>query len=116
MKKYKFLKPIDKSGKIERIDAKEGPWIQDSKGYFLIKIDKDKMTINVGHCTNDNVLRKEIIGKRAQDIYYTIAKLDLVSIYTHASYLGKELKKAEIALKLGVQYTQDEDIDFNKIK
>jgi tetrahydromethanopterin S-methyltransferase subunit A len=112
MKKYKFLKPIDKSGKIEKINAKEGPWVQDPNGYFLIKIDKDKKTINVGHCTNDNVLRKEIIGKRAQDIYHTIAKLDLLSIYTHASYLGKELKKAEIALKLGIEYVQDEQLNF----
>ena len=31
----------------------------------------------------------------------------------HAAYLGKELEKAEIALKLGKQYVQDDPLDLD---
>jgi len=116
-KKPKWLKPIDKSKKVELVEGKEGPWKQDPKGYFLIKPNYEDKTIHAGHCNNDNVLTYEIVGKRAQDIYHTIASMGMVSLFEHASYLGKELKKAELAIKYKLKYVQDEDIDFeDKIK
>ena len=110
----KFLQPIKKAKKVHRVEATEGKWIQDPKGFFLIKIKMKDKTIRVGHCTNDYVLKYEIMGKRAQDIYYTIARMGLVSILEHASYLGKELKKAELAIKYKLRYVQDEDINFDR--
>jgi dihydropteroate synthase len=39
----------------------------------------------------------------------TILKMELVSRIEHAAYLGQELKKAELALKLGRSYAQDDE-------
>tara|TARA_Y100000031_G_C8185139_1_gene368557 strand:+ start:751 stop:1092 length:342 start_codon:yes stop_codon:yes gene_type:complete len=108
-KKPSWLKPIDKS-KIEVIEAKESPWKQDPKGYFLIKINEKK--ISAGYCTNDNKLKYEFVGKNAKGIYETIAKMNLVSLFEHASYLGKELKKAELAIKYDLEYVQDEELNL----
>ena len=113
-KKSSWLKSIKKAKKVEKIRAKESPWNQDPRGFFLIKPDYKDKAIHVGFCTNDCILRYEIIGKRPQEIYNTIAKMGLVSLFEHASYLGKELKKAELAIKHNLKYVQDEDIDFEK--
>ena len=112
--KVKGFKPIKRAGKVEVIRGKESPWNQDPKGFFLVKPNYKDKAIHVGFCTNDNVLRYEIIGKRPQEIYHTIAKLGLISLYEHAAYLGKELKKAELAIKHSLKYVQDEDIDLGK--
>jgi len=112
--KVKGFKPIKRADKIDVIEAKEGPWNQDPKGFFLIKPDYKDGTLHVGYCTNDNVLKYEITGKRAQEVYHTIAKMGLVSLFEHAAYLGKELKKVELAIKYNLRYVQDEDLDFSK--
>ena len=46
-------------------------------------------------------------GKTAKALYDMIIKEDLLSRIEHATYLGAELQKAEIAAKLGKNYTQD---------
>lgn len=48
---------------------------------------------------------KEICyGRSAQDIYHELLLgKPYVTLMTHAAYLGKELKKAEIALALGIK-------------
>jgi len=116
IKKIKGFKPIKIPKKIKKIIAKEGTWIQDPKGFFLLKPDyKNKnKTIRLGYCTNDNILKYEIIGKRAQEVYYTIVRMKLVSKLEHAAYLGKELKKVELAIKYKLKYVQDKDLDFDK--
>lgn len=48
-----------------------------------------------------------IQGKTSKAIYDMIIKQGLVSRIEHATYLGAELQKAEIAAKLGKNYTQD---------
>ncbi len=110
--KSKWLKPQKKAEKVERIEAKEGPWKQDPKGYFLIKVNHEDGTIHVGYCDNNHELKYEIVGKRAKDICHTIAERGLVSLFEHASYLGDELKEAELAIKYKLKYVQDEDIKF----
>lgn len=49
-------------------------------------------------------------GNRAKDVYCEILSRDIVQTLGHAAYLGGELEKAEIALKLGKNYVQDEDL------
>ncbi len=65
------------------------------------------------------LLEKEIIavhdrvvikGRTAREILQTAIDLGLVSRLDHAAYLGRELEKAEIALKLGRCYMQDEEL------
>jgi tetrahydromethanopterin S-methyltransferase subunit A len=116
MKKKEWLKPIKRAKKLKKIEAQQWSWKQDPKGFFLIKMNRKDKKIHVGYCTNRNVLKYEIAGKRAQDIYYTIAKMGLVTLFEHAAYLGKELKKAELAIKYRLKYVQDEDIDFKNKK
>ncbi len=115
-RKYKFY-PIKKAEKIEKIIAHHDnikEWKQDRKGYFLIKIDKNRKTIKVGFCKNSHILVKEIEGKNAEEICYTLVREKLVGSLQHASYLGRELMKAETALKLGLDYVQDSPLDFKK--
>ena len=49
-------------------------------------------------------------GKSAEDLYNEILKRKLLFRLDHAAYLGKELAKAEIALALGKNYVQDEEL------
>ncbi len=53
-----------------------------------------------------------IAGEDAKSILDTIIRLGLLSRMDHAGYLGRELKKAEIALKLRKNYIQDQPMSF----
>ena len=48
-----------------------------------------------------------INGNTAKEIYDMILKQGLISRMEHATYLGAELQKAEIAAKLSKNYLQD---------
>jgi tetrahydromethanopterin S-methyltransferase subunit A len=85
-------------------------WHQDKKGYFLIRLNRKKEEIEVGFSTNKHVITKKIHGKNATELYHTILSKNLVSRKDHAAYLGKELYKAELALKYNLKYEQDSDL------
>ncbi|MGZ4902176.1 MAG: dihydropteroate synthase-like protein [Halobacteriota archaeon] len=76
-------------------------WEPDPAGNFVIGISEG--SIFARHDSGTTVC-----GKSAKSILDAIFELELVSILSHASYLGSELKKAEIALKLGRSYAQDD--------
>ena len=93
----------------------------DKKGFFVIFVDREKGIIKAEHYSNVNKgnikvatgkLEHIIEGKKAEYISHTIARLNLVSRYDHAMYLGIELAKAEICLKNGLEYVQDEDVNY----
>jgi hypothetical protein len=75
--------------------------------YTLIKVDFEFYEIQVAICNYDHEIIKVFKGKRPQEIYDTIfvyeKKHDLkwFNEKQHIAYLGKELKKAEIALAMG---------------
>jgi tetrahydromethanopterin S-methyltransferase subunit A len=48
-----------------------------------------------------------IEGQDARSIYWTIVKNGWVTQLSHAAYLGKELAKAELSIKMGFKYVQD---------
>lgn len=85
-------------------------WKLDPKGYFLIRTDPKKGIIEIGHCMERNIVDTKITGKTATEIFNTIIRENLISSLQHASYLGKELYKAELALKNKMKYIQDEDL------
>ena len=85
------------------IEAKPSDFVRDPKGDFRIWV-KDKI-----YCQHENLT---IVGNNAKEIIDTVIRLNLISRFDHASYLGRELKKAEIALKLGKSYVQDEELNF----
>jgi dihydropteroate synthase-like protein len=97
--------------KIARITFAEKPDLAqlDPKGSFTIMLDRDcKEIVALYYPSAKTETPERIIkGKTADAIYLEIAKLGLVSRMDHMAYLGVELEKAEIALKIGKEYIQD---------
>ena len=90
----------------------------DIKGFFVIIVDKLKKKIVVEHYNyvKDKKLIKtgkinEVIeGTVAEELCKKIIDKGLLSRMDHASYLGRELQKAEQALKYNLDYVQDEEL------
>jgi hypothetical protein len=81
---------------------------RDPSGYYvLIRPDFISMKLEVAICDSKHVIVKVFRGRRAQDVYEGIFrheqkyKCEWFKSKGHAAYLGKELKKAELALALG---------------
>jgi tetrahydromethanopterin S-methyltransferase subunit A len=109
MKLFPITRKIDK-----KIAASHTPkdFKLDRKGYFLIKTDEKKKTIHAGFVNHKHILKTEINGRTAEEIYNTIIRKKLISSMQHAAYLGAELAKAEIALKKGEKYIQDKGMKY----
>ena len=73
--------------------------IYDPKGNFRIGIDGDQI-VAVIH-------GRAVRGKRWQDVLYTILSQGDVTLLDHAGYLGRELYKAELAIRYGRSFEQD---------
>ncbi len=87
----------------------------DHNGYFLIRVNHETKDIEVGFCNEKNIVLVKVTGKKPIDIYQTIInKLKLVSRTDHGAYIGRELQKAYTALQLGLEYVQDDELEFNK--
>ncbi len=115
LKGYYF--PIKSTVK-EKVNASgyEQRWFPDPKGYFLIRINRQKKTLEVGHCTNDHKLVHVISGKTPENVMYKTIDKGFLSRLDHAAYLGKELQKAYIALKHNFTYIQDSELVKGKNK
>jgi tetrahydromethanopterin S-methyltransferase subunit A len=79
----------------------------DKEGYFVIINSTKKGDILVEHYSNDNKFLRKIQGNNGRDIYFTIINNKWVSELSHAAYLGKELARAEMAIKKGFKFIQD---------
>ncbi len=107
-----FEGAINMSVGIEKIQANCPPPLKlDPSGYFVIYPDKDKNLISVEHYTNNGVLNKIVEGRDIGSIYSTIIENNLISKLDHASYLGKELAKADEFLRIGTPFIQDKAQD-----
>jgi len=113
-KERNVVKDADEAKVIEASYDRIKDWKMDPKGYFLIKVDREKKLIEVGYVQKDNRVEKIIVGKTAMEVFNTIIKEELISLLQHAADLGAELQKAEIALKENVEYVQDDPLDFSK--
>lgn len=103
-----FMADDDLSIHIDRVEARPPQkLILDPNGYFVIFPDADTGNIVVEHYGKDGLFNKIIEGSDINAIYMTIIELDLVSRLDHASYLGKELARAEESLRTGRPYIQD---------
>ncbi|AFZ71263.1 dihydropteroate synthase-like enzyme [Caldisphaera lagunensis DSM 15908] len=76
--------------------------------YIQISVDYEKNEIKVVYKRNNKILAA-LKGKHAMSLARELVKRVNLSL-DHAAYLGYELSKAEIALKLGKTYIQDESI------
>lgn len=79
----------------------------DPRGYFLIRINREKQEIELAHCTHDHIIQKGVRGKNAEEVYTTAIKMGMVTALEYAAYLGAELKKADYALRYGLEYVQE---------
>ena len=68
----------------------------------------------MGFCKEANKILVKITGKKPADIYNAVIKKEMIKKLHHAAYLGRECQKAYIALQQGLDYTQDEELDFDK--
>jgi len=81
---------------------------RDPTGYYvLIKVNFECVRIDVGVCNKDHEVVQIFRGRKSQDLYNAIFKYEKkhkivwFQEKTHIAYLGKELKKAELALVIG---------------
>ena len=82
----------------------------DPQGVFRIMLDQDSNSIVALHYPSQEAKKPsvEIKGSNSETVMAEILKQKLVSGLDHAAYLGAELAKAEIALRTGKGYVQDE--------
>ena len=77
--------------------------------YILVRLEWDIPRIAVAVCDKDHKIQVVFKGRRSQDIYSAMFKyerehkVEWFKEKTHLAYLGKELKKAEIALAVGIR-------------
>ncbi|MFH1426713.1 MAG: thymidylate synthase [Candidatus Kerfeldbacteria bacterium] len=90
------------------------PCEQDPRGNYVIKTTPEK-TIEVTHLTPEGRKISTYSGKTAIGLFEQIASEMGVSVPIHAFDLGAELQKAEIANRLGIQYTQDRPLPYGDI-
>ena len=83
----------------------------DRAGWFMIEVDREGGLMAAIHFPyRDKKPDIAVRGRCAREVYQTIIRMGLVSKLDHAAYLGKELEKAEMAIRLGRSYVQDEDL------
>ncbi|RLG56333.1 MAG: dihydropteroate synthase-like protein [Candidatus Hydrothermarchaeota archaeon] len=103
----------EKRIKREKFDAKikniikakrKHDYTPNTKGYFKIFVEDEKIV-----CIHFKNNKPTIIieGTNAKEICDTIITLDLISSPEHAMYLGRELQRAEFAMRYGKSYIQD---------
>lgn len=71
----------------------------DPKGNFRIGIEDDRIVAVING--------KAVRGRRWQDVLHTILLNGDVTLLDHAGYLGRELSKAELAIRFGRSFEQD---------
>ena len=81
--------------------------IPDAEGYFVVYTDLGRRSLALEHYRKDGVLHCIIEGKTAAELYWPAIERRLISRLDHAAYLGRELARAEHALRTGSPYTQD---------
>ena len=92
-------------------------WVQDPKGYFLIRVDRKHGLIRVGYCLISKIgldqihdMVAEITGTTAIEIINTLIKKEFISTLQHAGDMCIELYKAQLALKYKLEYIQDKEL------
>lgn len=93
--------------------TKEKDVILDKKGFFVIELITDQIQVEFYHNVVKNQrivsgkLAKMFIGTSAAALSDTIARHISGLRSDHLLYLGRELMRAELALKTGDDYEQD---------
>ena len=92
----------------ERIHARAPKALKlDRAGFFIVLPQRQTGLIVCEHYENSGRLAHVIEGRSAALIASSAVERGLVTQLDHAAYLGRELAKAELALKTGIEYEQD---------
>jgi tetrahydromethanopterin S-methyltransferase subunit A len=110
-KKRELEKELNNAIDTLKIEVK---WVQDSRGYFTIKPFFSRNKIFVRYSDSEGELKYTFAGVTTPQIVQEIINRRLISRLDHAAYLGKEIKKAMIALKNKLKYVQDEELQLEK--
>jgi len=107
-----YDKSLENTSKVIDVTKTVEPTLLDSAGQFKIYVDRNTETlVSVHYLPNEPTKPVHVIkGKTSDDICAKITELALLTQLDHAAYLGRELVKAEIALKTGKAYVQDADL------
>ncbi len=81
--------------------------VNDKAGYFRITIGERGITAE--HFNSKDEPLRVIEGSGARSICLTLIRNGWVSKLDHAAYLGRELTRAELALRNGNEFVQDAD-------
>ena len=79
----------------------------DKAGDFKISIANNCITVE--HFNSKDELLRVVEGTSARSICLTLIRNGWISKLDHAAYLGRELTRAELALRNGDTFTQDSD-------
>ena len=79
----------------------------DKKGFFVVDVDDRRRRIVLSCYGYNRTLKKRFMGKTAEPLWDRVIDEGFVSDLTHAAYVGRELARAEIALRYGLRYKQD---------
>ncbi len=81
----------------------------DPRGVVNVEVVDKKIKVKLQDLKTGNLLF-EIKGRTARELLYKIKHLQLISRVDHGVFIGGELAKAEICIKLGVPYKYDNPI------
>jgi tetrahydromethanopterin S-methyltransferase subunit A len=96
------------ASRVERLQARAPKILRlDKAGFFVVLPQAATGLIICEHYENSGRLAHVIEGRQAAVIAATVIEQGLLTQLDHAAYLGRELAKAEFALKTGSDYEQD---------
>jgi tetrahydromethanopterin S-methyltransferase subunit A len=103
------LRNSDKfASRVGRLHARAPKTLRlDKAGFFVVLPQAATGLIICEHYENNGRLAHVIEGRQGAVIAATVIEQGLLTQLDHAAYLGRELAKAEIALKTGSHYEQD---------
>ncbi len=102
------IQAVPMDGQYTSVEQEISGYTPDPKGLFRIGIDWSSKRILCEHRNNEGKVQR-LASQRMHALLKEILNRDLVGSIEHAAYIGAELSKAEIALRLGHDYQQDED-------
>jgi hypothetical protein len=97
-------RPGDTAG--QSVSQADGRFQPDPRGNFLIAVGGGQIV--AAHATTlGGPTGARFVGRTAAEVYHAILAAGLVSQLDHAAYLGAELARAEVAVRLGIPSRQD---------
>ncbi len=112
MREEPYTEVVEAETQIVAAAEESKPVLYDVKGIFKIAVDRVNEAIAAMHFSALQAEKPTMIikGKTAESIYAKIVEMGLITRLDHAAYLGSEQAKAEIALRTGKEYIQDNQL------